>query len=229
MKTEPPSLVWEDVESSEPKREMPQELTILSNDISDLHFYLEMYTTLFQKSPERIALLNDTAPSFFIQLQRMMKQYLILGVGKLTEGPTQGNPGNRTNNLVLRTISDHIQHLPISQRKKINKTISDICKKATVIRIHRHKYVAHRDKNVALREDALESFKISDIKQVIDNAWECIRILQEHYCNSDIENSVGTSAKQLVNMLKFSVAYSDLIREEPTLRTMFKNSRHFKS
>jgi hypothetical protein len=100
---------------------------------------------LFNASKEAIALMNQTAPDFFMHHRELLVDHIILSVSRLTDNQWGGPPENRKENLTLPSLLD-------LEPKHRNLQV-DLCMKLAAIkaaakplRLFRNKVIAHTSK-----------------------------------------------------------------------------------
>jgi hypothetical protein len=64
----------------------------LEDGVSWLHEKWGELLELFDKGPERIALLNEVAPNFFYLVQQVLWESVLLHLSRLTDPPESPNP-----------------------------------------------------------------------------------------------------------------------------------------
>ena len=130
----------------------------LWDDLVQLNDHWHQYVTLYASEPETVDLLNKHARWFFGSLQRSLIRDLILGISRLTDGP---GSGDRTNLVLTELLRDPKLTAHPELAQELTARIEAVRKRATPVREHRHKYIAHRDHAVALgrTEDLLPAIR----------------------------------------------------------------------
>lgn len=79
---------------------------VLSNEVTWLHIKWNDFLSLFGSEAETLELLNQTAPHFFHDLQRMIWEDVLLHLCRLTDPPRSAGRSNLTLRQMLPHISD---------------------------------------------------------------------------------------------------------------------------
>ena len=95
-----------------------------------------------------VALLNSTAPEFFVLLQELLADNIILSIAKLTDKATTGGQENLTLSRLVRELSE--QKYP-ELRTRLNEKYERIKKMSCPITLYRHKLLAHADQVECLK------------------------------------------------------------------------------
>jgi hypothetical protein len=66
--------------------DVPKEIDELKDDLVWAKHYVNQYKKLYLSGQKRINLLNDTAPGFFREIQRMFWNEMIISVARLVSG-----------------------------------------------------------------------------------------------------------------------------------------------
>lgn len=141
-------------------------LGLLTVEAQDLFCAWQIFKETSIDVPETIALINKTSPFFFIRIQKILFEHLIIGVARLTDPPSQF--GHR--NLTLHDLFDGQKPVQIEQLETT----------ASKIRTIRRKIVGHLDYESGIDPSSLPNEGIiSDIRkslelieQIIELAWE---------------------------------------------------------
>jgi hypothetical protein len=124
------------------------------------------YRYLFGTSQERVRILNACAHWYFALTQRLLLAETILGISRLTDRPTTAGQEN----LVLdRLLEDPALEERTTLKAGLAAAIADARAAAAPIRAHRHKYVAHLDRDLAIGkpEEPLPGLSRESITAVI--------------------------------------------------------------
>lgn len=154
----------------------------LWNEITWLHLKWKDFRALFAVSPERIDLLNEAAPDFFGNLQRVLWEDVLLHLCRLTDPPeSMGHP-----NLTITRLPILIPD--ISLKNKAESLLVAAKKKASFARNWRNRRLAHRE----LPDfDGKESKPLADAsRQQVEEALASIRDVMNgielHYQGSPV-------------------------------------------
>src|SRR5438270_3135411 len=81
----------------------------LWNECVSLHWKWEEYVALFGTTPERIDLLNRSAPSFFRVVQDTLWENILLHIARLTDPPQSVGKDNLTIRRLPALVHDQIR------------------------------------------------------------------------------------------------------------------------
>ncbi|MCX7017266.1 MAG: hypothetical protein NTW86_32670, partial [Candidatus Sumerlaeota bacterium] len=122
---------------------LAEAFVILSDDVQWLHAHWKIYRELFGTNPQRVELLNRTAPFFFHELERVLKDDVILAICKLLDG----RKGNLVLSGLLRLL-DRATHQTLYE--ELQQRLKSLDSKSLPFVENRNKRIAHRDRAVAL-------------------------------------------------------------------------------
>jgi hypothetical protein len=131
----------------EPSEKIPAELreiyAHLAGGLLDTLGVLDELTVLFSASKEAVALMNTTAPTFFVRHEQLLIDHIILFVSRVTDDKQSGSRKNRQENLTL----EHLLNLPSPEppglRADLHRKLTTIKEDAKQMRLYRHKFLAH--------------------------------------------------------------------------------------
>jgi hypothetical protein len=190
----------------------------LRNEIFWIHARWLVFCQVFRKNTKRIDLLNETASTFFLMTYDAFLNDIILALCRLTDPPeiqkkktTIGNMSLEQLILKLDTATDSSL---IDELKRIHDRLIAKCK---YIRDRRHKLIAHRDLDVALKLiNKPKGTKRSEIDDILKDVREFMNVFQNHF-EGDItyyenwhHNSNGDT---LIDTLKKAVEYHELEKD----------------
>lgn len=141
-------------------------LGLLTGEAQDLYCAWQIFKETGIDVPEMVALINKTAPLFFIRIQKILLEHLIIGVARLTDPPSQFGHRNLTfHDLFDGQKPEQIHQLEIA---------------ASNIRKIKIKIVGHLDFESGIDPSSLPNTGIiADIRkslelmeQIIELAWE---------------------------------------------------------
>ena len=137
------------------------------------------YETLFERS-ERITLLNDSGGNFFGNVQRVFFEYVLLGIGRLTDPLKTGKKENLT-----------ILQLPELVEDDIKPSLSNLVEKAveasTFCRDWRNRKIAHNDLAYRRVGSPLEAVTRDSVTSSLIAIHDVLRIPSMKYCESHLE------------------------------------------
>lgn len=113
----------------------------LWNEVVWLHAKWGQFRQLFGATPERVDLLNRTAPVFFYFLQDVMFEDVLLHICRLTDPPETGR-GHRQNLTLLRL--ETVIEVP-QLRTEVAALLQDVSARSAFARDWRNRHIAHRD------------------------------------------------------------------------------------
>jgi len=177
----------------------------LTNEITWLHAKWIQYRQLFACSPERIAILNETAGHFFRVIQDSLFEDVVLHLARLADSPKSLG----RDNLCLQRLSSLVidPHLAGELRRLIEAAIS-ACEK---LRIWRNRRLAHRDLSLALAtsSDPLPGISRADVEAALAAVRAVVLRLESHYWNSETQYaqfvSSGGDANSLITFLQSGI------------------------
>ena len=150
-----------------------------------LHWKWGEYVTLFGTKPERIALLNDAAASFFWIVETSLREDILLHIARLVEPPKLGRKGN----LTLQLLPNIVEMTIRTDTKKLLQTCRTKCKFA---RDWRNRHIAHRDLRLALGKTAkpLEQATRRAVREAIDSITALLNKVELHYLGFTMEYGI---------------------------------------
>lgn len=165
------------------------------------------YQQLFDFKPERLELLNNSAPFFFKMIHEIMFEDFMLHLSRLT-GPVQSC--GKTNLTIRRLLSDSITDEKYERIKSHIKNLIDAAvKESEFTDIWRNKTLAHLDLNVSLDKSTLpEHVQLVNIKNAINAITNLLNAIHSHYLGVlstyDPFGMVGVQA--LINIIEDGLA-----------------------
>jgi AbiU2 len=152
---------------------------LLWNECVSLQLEWEECKVLFGTNPERIDLLNESAPEFFGRLQNSLWERTLLQIARLMDPPSSG-AGKC--NVSLRTLPELVDR---TIRHKIETLLKDAQKKGAFCKDWRDKIIAHRDLNLARGKNAkqLETASTLNVDSALGAIAAVLNEIESHYCN----------------------------------------------
>lgn len=191
----------------------------LWQEVAWIHSKWAQYVVLFGTSPERVALLNKAAPSFFHLVQDTLWENIILHIARLTDSPQSvGKP-----NLSIKRIQALISDAALSA--EVSQLVSNCVLSAEFSRDWRNRHLAHRDLKRATADvaDPLLPASRAKVKEVLSNFCNLLNALSSHYLEStsffEMSGTPG-DAEELLYLL------DDGIKMEEARRGRRKNGTH---
>ncbi len=215
------------------KRNLPTEIEAiferLRSEIIWLHGRWIVFEQLYATSPERISLLNDSAPSYFRIIQQVLLTDIVIYIGRLTNEPKMG----RNKNLSLGQISEQLRH-----SANYNELVTNLDEKLKRVQIlsktprqYRNKLFAHKDFDLALEKvEPLPTVTIDTIKSILevirDYMNECELFFKDSTTAYELF-SMKADGKALISRLKKAAAYDELEKQGVIERGYWrKKSKH---
>ena len=204
---------------------------ILYNDVVWSHIKWKQYKTLFGVSEARIALLNESASSFFYVVERVFWENILLNLCRLTDSETTRRSRNQTHaNLSLGYMANSIteESLKDALNEIINRAVEATC----FARVWRNKWLAHRDLDHSLKRavDPLPPVSRLDIENALLSIREVMNFIHKHYLSKEVgfEYAVASGdADTLVYFLRVAqqeieLKKDRLLRGEPLSSDFFE-------
>ena len=207
-------------ESGKDHTEIPSFLADAYKLISDeytslLHLY-KQYRQLFGHSKERITLLNETAPSFFCEIQICMFDSVLLRINKLLEPAKKGsNKGVTLHWLEVLIANGDARGKNLVERLRTLRL--DLKDRAVNIKSNRDKRIVHPDRSQA-RNRLFYPFDVSrkEVKDILADMGRYLKLVEHHYTGSDIRFDISTDgdAETLLHILADGLCYDELRDED---------------
>ena len=176
----------------------------LFNQVSALHVDWKNYRSLYGTSPERIALLNSSASSFFQHLERIMRHHIVMTIARLTDKAKIGNNENASLRKLLEMIQPHIDTNFFIELKTTLKNIESSCGKARALR---NKILAHSDFANALHyiSEPIQGISRAEIESMLAQIRLFMNKVELHFARSEVAYEhimTNANAEQLLLVLK---------------------------
>jgi hypothetical protein len=200
----------------------------LWQELVELHVNWGEYVVLFGTKPERIALLNRAAGSFFRMLQDELFESALLHIARMTDPPS--SPGGKENLTV--------QNLPAliddeATKDKVQALVNAAVKQGDFCRDWRNRRIAHRDLILALVEQSAQPQPLANASRLqVSNTLKALadvmNAVAQHYLDSTTLFDFGgrlTGASLLLHVLNSGVKVREARTER--LRTGKATSEDF--
>ena len=158
--------------------ELGELYTVLSNDLTWLHWRWSQYVQLFADKPERLEVLNSTAPFFFFVVQRTLWYDTLLGLTLLTAPVKTMNKDNLTIRRLPALVAD----------SKLQAEVEDLITKAVgateFATDWRNREIAHRDLALALGHEAAKPLAPATrekVEEALDSIAAALNHLDLHF------------------------------------------------
>jgi len=187
----------------------------LDHEVTKIHYNWDIFLQLFGESEERIELLNEVAPQFFLVVQNMAVENLFLGISRLTDPYEQG----RNKNWSLQAIPENLdvdQHQEL--RKELSQEFDEIQSEVKPIRDRRNKIIAHFDEQAIVDEKLKKELSASrgEIDRILGRMGKYLNTFSKYfedrrkYYSGVI--SIG-DANALMAFLKRGLKFEEMIQE----------------
>ena len=200
----------------------------LQDDLVWLHGRWKLYRQLYGVSELRIELLNETASSFFHQLQNTLLDDVTLSIARMTEKKEVAG----RENLVLAQLIDKLDKSEFSElRSRLEEQLDEIEKVCEPLRKNRHRLIAHRDLEAAISDsEDLPGISRAMIEDALEEIRTFMNAVQGYFADSETgyEHFVmKADAESLVVSLKKAVEYDDAVDEGLISRKRLRESRYW--
>lgn len=147
----------------------------LYSDLVWVHIKWAEYVELFGTKPERVDLLNSTAPNFFGIMQGVLFENIILHVARLTDPPRSSGKRNLTIRALPAAVSSNIV-------ASIDHQITEALKHSEFCRDWRDRHIAHNDLALALGQAApLKDANRENLRSALHAIGDVLNVLSGHY------------------------------------------------
>lgn len=164
--------------------DLESDLDILTNDYVWLRTQFSLFHGLFGTRKERIDLMNNASPFFFVQIQKALIATVITGVFRLAGSPVSGRGPNSKKNLVLSSLLDDETYGDWSGRDKFETEIKKVRHALNPLREIRNKSIAHRDLEIARQTRVSQNPEFGEIYNAIEAMGEAIQVAQAEIRNT---------------------------------------------
>ena len=157
------------------------------------------FVQLFGSKPERLALLNGTAPLFFRVVQDTLLEDVILHIARLTEhSKTKGRSEKLTTHTLPGLVDPRI-------RQAVSYGVKTAQHRAATCLDWRHRHIAHRNVALALGEaEPLGPVTLKHIRDALASIAEVLNEVHRHYMDGEIGFELlgqGGGAEDLLRVL----------------------------
>jgi hypothetical protein len=177
----------------------------LWQEIAYLHQKWMQYLILFGTDPERVELLNDTAPAFFRLVQDLLWNETILHIARITDPcETVKGKSNLTIQILPKLLTDD------SLRNGVQALVNKALTQSEFCRDWRNKHIAHSDLRLALGQPAapLKNGSRKQVNDILQTLAETMNLMQGHYLDSETHYKFDCyrgGASDLLEVLKDGV------------------------
>jgi AbiU2 len=133
-----------------------------------------------------VALMNSTAPEFFVLLQQLLAHNIFLCIARLTEKPEVAGRENLTLSRLVLELSDQKYSELRSRLHEKRKKIEDL---SDPVRLYRHKLLAHADKVECLKEtaDLGEKIPIKLLRELLEKISDFLNTFDYEFTNAETD------------------------------------------
>jgi hypothetical protein len=165
---------------------------LLWNELTELHLKWAEYRSVFGTNAERIALLNKAASSFFGLSQRVLWHDILLTLCRFTDPWKTAGRETLSLNAMPALIDD------FAYRTSVMNAIKAIDPKVAFARDWRNRYLAHRDRELALdiAAEPLAPASRAAVQEVLDAITNLLGDIESRFC--------GTSRTSFEHVSSFS-------------------------
>lgn len=195
---------------------MPPELARiyrgLWEEVAQLHIDWNQFKALYGRDPEHLALMNRGAPHFFGIVQRRLLDWILLSIARVTDPARAGRDGPENLSLALL-----VERIPDDAfRTTLGSALIAAGAAAQFARRHRHKRLAHADRQIRLRESAspLPASTVPQIEGALAAMASLMNQVQAHY-----EGNSQTAYPQSIEALGDVDAILQRLRESERHRS----------
>ena len=189
----------------------------VDNDLTWIHIRWIYYKQLFTHSSLRLQLLNETAPTFFVDLKRILFDDVIMGISRITDRPTTAGRKNMSVVQLVLTIKNAGYSELVDS---LQGMLEDIRAKSEPFRLHRNRRIAHRDSMLSVEsaDNPLPGITIKATDDIIEAIGDLLNECKLYFDKSstlyDIIPIQG-GANSLVSRLKDAAVFRKLEEENP--------------
>ncbi len=172
----------------------------LCQEVSLMHLEWNEYVELFGTKPERIILLNETAPWFFRMLQDELWEMSLLHLARITD--FENSLGKQDwSNLTVRVLPTLISDARL--KEEVTKLVNEAIKHTDFCRDWRNRHIAHRDRKLALGQATtpLADGSRAQVSTALKAVAAVLNALDGHYSQSETRFDLGASHGGALSLL----------------------------
>ena len=199
----------------------------LDDELTVLHLKWNTFEQLFNRNEDRIEILNQTAPQFFVLVQNILISDLQLSICKLTEKHEKGGNKNLSLQVLIKNLSSEHQDLG----KELATIFTELREQTKGFRDSRNKVIGHLDFDVFKRKKVpeLTSFKIDEIEKTLELSRDFMNQFSSHFFDShtyyEEPMSMG-DGDALIENLKRALRHEELIKNKKIEFYSLSNSKY---
>jgi len=176
---------------------------ILYSQVAWVHIKWSEYRSLFAKSQERIAFLNEAAPAFFASLQTTLWDDVLLHLCRLTDPEMSVGKKNLTLQCLPSLISD------TDLIKLVDEALKQAKDKTSFARQWRNRRLAHRAFPEGITKDAesVNPGSRQDVEEALATIRNVMNCIERHYMGTTVlyehsEEALGNTEALLACLKK---------------------------
>jgi hypothetical protein len=214
-----------------PPHELPEEVIEiyknLREDVIWAHGHWIIYRQLYNRSPERLDLLNESAATFFGRLQRILLNDTILAIGRLTDPATMGNQQNLSLEMLIQKLDATVNEVIVQQLRTDLQEIKGLC---SPFRLLRNKEVAHSDFTKAMEAstDPFPGISSEIVDEAVSRIGKFMNIFETRFCSGPTVYELFTmqaDGEALIWQLKRAADWRDGHKDGPISQERSLNMR----
>lgn len=190
-----------------------QSYDFLKTEVTWLHGRWICYCQLFAVSLKRIEMLNECASTFFVIIEDVLRDEVLISLTKLTD------PAKKDKNLSLYYLQTKLnKHSDKALSGPNMLTLEKLHGHCSPFREWRNKHIAHFDLPTAMKTRLTPLPEVS--REKIDNALSTLReylnAIEQHYDNSESEYQnvvMSDDSDALIETIRDGLRYEELIQE----------------
>ncbi|MFN9113463.1 MAG: hypothetical protein ACK5XN_25610 [Bacteroidota bacterium] len=181
---------------------------VLENELLWLSLRWKDYKELFGTNPDRIELMNETAPSLFYSIQKVYWEHLLLGYSRLLEQAESRVKKEKKTNATYPAL------LQILQTSEFNDARKKCEKQGVFCRDWRNRKIAHMDYEIYVNGGAakpLDTASRSEFAQALQSLQELHNSIALHYgLGRNVFNlRINSHGERLLRILENGLRFQD--------------------
>lgn len=184
-------------------------------EVTWLHGRWICYRQLFAGSPERIDMLNECASVFFLIIQDVLLDEVMLSLSKLTDPAKTGKNENMSLEQLQTLLEAYGDAIHASKSRLILDKLHDQC---APFRNWRDKQLAHLDLHTSMKSspNPLPGVSREMIGGALSTVRDYLNAIEQHYNDSEYgyENfMMGSDGDALLATIRNGLRYEELVQE----------------
>jgi hypothetical protein len=155
----------------------------LESQVLLLHWRWKIYRQLFAGQPESIFLLNNTAPFFFWNIERVLRQNVYLAIARLLDREGTGERKNLSFPRMLKSIEDQKE---LNLSFDLKRIFEELVETAKGIKKVRDKRIAHNDLISINKVEPLPKVSRADIENTLKLIRKFMNKISGHYSKTEV-------------------------------------------